>query len=288
MEAQMIKAGLIGTGIQASRTPLLHEKEAHAQGLAYSYELLDLQELGEGVNALPKLLAEAEANGFAGLNITHPCKQVVLPLLDELSPEAAAIGAVNTVVFAEGKRLGHNTDWWGFAESFKRGLPDVTRTQVVLLGAGGVGAALAYAAFQLGVQRLTIFDVATPRAEHLAARCNNRLRQDFAVVTTNLAGSIATAAGLMQATPLGMSGHPGSPLAAEFLHPRLWVSEVIYTPLETELLRQAQARGCRVLTAAGMTVFQAVKAFALFTGLPADPERMLQHFDSLLSPTKVR
>jgi len=284
----MIKAGLIGAGIQASRTPQLHEKEGCAQGLSYTYELMDLQTLGAGVNALPKLLAEAQANGFAGLNITHPCKQAVLPLLHELSPEAEAIGAVNTIVFAGGKRLGHNTDWWGFAESFKRGLPEAPREHVVLLGAGGAGAALAYAAFQLGVQRLMIFDVEMPRAEELAARCNEKFAQGFAQPATNLASAIADADGLMQATPVGMVGHPGLPVAPELLPPRLWVSEVIYTPLETELLRQAETRGCRVLNAAGMTVFQAVKAFALFTGLPADPERMRRHFDSLLSSAKVR
>lgn len=213
-----------------------------------------------------------------GLNITHPCKQAVLSLLDELSPEAAAIGAVNTVVFANGQRFGHNTDWWGFAESFKRGLPEVPRAHVVLLGAGGAGAALAYAAFQLGVQRLAIYDVEQQRAAQLAARCNEHLASGFAVPVTDLAAALTIADGLMQATPMGMFGHSGMPLAAELLHARLWVSEVIYTPLETELLRHAKALGCRLLSGAGMTVFQAVRAFSLFTGWPADHERMLRHF----------
>lgn len=284
----MIRAGLIGAGIQASRTPQLHINEGQAHGLAYAYELIDLEDLGAGVDALPGLLAEAESKGFAGLNITHPCKQAILPWLDELSLEAATIGAVNTVIFLNGKRLGHNTDWWGFAESFQRGLPDVPLQQVVLLGAGGAGAALAYAAYRLGVERLMIFDVDRSRAEHLAAHCNERLYRDFAVATADLAASIAEADGLMQATPVGMFGHPGLPVAPELLHPQLWVSEVIYTPLETELLRHAKQLGCQVLNAAGMTVFQAVKAFELFTGLPADPVRMLRHFDSLLSSAKVR
>jgi shikimate dehydrogenase len=278
---------LIGHGIQASRTPHLHEQEGRAQGLAYTYQLIDLQELRADVSALPRLLNAAEVSGFAGLNITHPCKQAVLPLLDELSPEAAALGAVNTIVFVDGKRLGHNTDWWGFAESFKRGLPDVPRDQVVLLGAGGAGAALAYAACQLGVRRLAIFDVDANRAAQLAARCNAQFRHGFAAAVTALAPAIANADGLMQATPIGMFGHPGTPLAADLLHPRLWVSEVIYTPLETELLGHAKALGCRVLNGAGMTVFQAVKAFSLFTGLQADAERMLRHFAQLLAPANV-
>lgn len=278
MKEKTIRAGLIGHGIQASRTPRLHEQEGRAQGLDYTYQLLDLQTLGTDVTALPRLLDDAEAQGFVGLNITHPCKQAVLSLLDELSPEAAAIGAVNTVVFANGQRFGHNTDWWGFAESFKRGLPEVPRAHVVLLGAGGAGAALAYAAFQLGVQRLAIYDVEQQRAAQLAARCNEHLASGFAVPVTDLAAALTIADGLMQATPMGMFGHSGMPLAAELLHARLWVSEVIYTPLETELLRHAKALGCRLLSGAGMTVFQAVRAFSLFTGWPADHERMLRHF----------
>lgn len=281
MKQTTISAGLIGYGIQASRTPRLHEQEGREQGLNYTYQLLDLQTMGVAVSALPHLLDEAQAQGFAGLNITHPCKQVVLPLLDELAPEAAAIGAVNTVVFTNGRRIGHNTDWWGFAESFKRGLPDVLRDQVVLIGAGGAGSALAYAAFQLGVQRLAIYDVDHDRAAQLAARCNEQLANDFAAPVTDLASTIATADGLMQATPIGMNNHPGMPVPADFLHSELWVSEVIYTPLETELLRHAKSLGCRLLNGTGMTVFQAVKTFHLFTGLQADPERLLRHFAAL-------
>ena len=281
MKQTTISAGLIGYGIQASRTPRLHEQEGREQGLNYTYQLLDLQTMGVAVSALPHLLDEAQAQGFAGLNITHPCKQVVLPLLDELAPEAAAIGAVNTVVFTNGRRIGHNTDWWGFAESFKRGLPDVLRDQVVLIGAGGAGSALAYAAFQLGVQRLAIYDVDHDRGAQLAARCNEQLANDFAAPVTDLASTIATADGLMQATPIGMNNHPGMPVPADFLHSELWVSEVIYTPLETELLRHAKSLGCRLLNGTGMTVFQAVKTFHLFTGLQADPERLLRHFAAL-------
>lgn len=276
-----ILAGLIGHGIQASRTPRLHEQEGREQGVHYQYQLLDLQTLGVEITALPRLLDEAQTQGYAGLNITHPCKQIVLPLLDELSPEAAAIGAVNTVVFTNGKRVGHNTDWWGFAESFKRGLPNVRRDQVVLLGAGGAGAALAFAAFQLGVQQLAIYDVDSKRAEQLATRCNEQLASKFATAVTKLAPAIATANGLMQATPIGMNNYPGMPLPAALLHSQLWVSEVIYTPLETELLRQAKSLGCRLLNGTGMTVFQAVKSFQLFTGLSANPARMLRHFAAM-------
>src|SRR3712207_5886318 len=167
-------AGLIGTGIGASLTPALHEREGAEQGLRHVYRSLDLERLGLGVGALPELLKAAEWTGFAGLNVTHPCKQAVIPLLDELSDDARALGAVNTVVLRGGKRVGHNTDLSGFAEGFKRGLPDAERGRVVQLGAGGAGSAVAHALLSLGTGRLSVFDVDPARAEGLAAALRAR------------------------------------------------------------------------------------------------------------------
>jgi shikimate dehydrogenase len=276
-----VQAGLIGAGIQASRSPHLHECEARELGLTYSYRLIDLTQLGVGVEALPQLLAAAQAKGFAGVNITHPCKQAVIPLLDELSAEAAAIGAVNTIVFTAGKCTGHNTDWFGFAESFRRGLSDVARNRVVLLGAGGAGSAVANAALQLGVTRLLIHDVDGTRAAALAARLRQRFSAERISVVTDLAAAMAEADGLVQATPIGMLGHPGVPLPTELLRPAHWVAEIIYFPLETELLKQARALGCRTLDGGGMVVFQAAEALRLFTGVKPDSERMLRCFTGL-------
>ncbi|WKL29414.1 shikimate dehydrogenase (plasmid) [Sinorhizobium meliloti] len=163
-----LKAGLIGTGIQASLTPAMHMAEGAAQGIRYDYELIDLNLLGASEKDLPRLLADAERRGFAGLNITHPCKQAVIPYLDELTPEARQLGAVNTVVLRSGRRYGHNTDWWGFAEGFRRGLPDADLFSAVQLGAGGAGVATAYAALSLGLQRLVVFDREAGRAQALA------------------------------------------------------------------------------------------------------------------------
>src|SRR5215470_6804598 len=135
MGGQSILVGLIGAGIRSSLSPAMHEREGAARGLRYSYRLIDLDVLGLSAAALPGLLASAERQGFAGLNITFPCKQAVIEWLDELSPDARAIGAVNTVLFGEGRRIGHNTDWSGFAESFRRSMPDAARDRVVLFGA---------------------------------------------------------------------------------------------------------------------------------------------------------
>ena len=273
--------GLIGAGIQASRTPALHEREGDEQGLRYLYKLIDLQALGLGAEALPDLLLAAERTGFAGLNVTHPCKQAVIPLVHELSDDARALGAVNTVVLQGGRRIGHNTDWWGFAEAFRRGLPDAERDRVVQLGAGGAGSAVAHALLTQGVGRLTVVDTDRARAEQVASGLSERFGAGRAVAGRDLAAAMAEADGLVNTTPVGMADYPGLPLPAELLRPELWVADIVYFPLETELLRRARALGCRTMDGGSMAVFQAVGAFRLFTGVAPDAERMLRHFASM-------
>ena len=283
--ATSLLLGLIGAGIQASRAPALHEGEAAEHGLHCIYKLIDLEQLRLDTNSLPDLLTAAERLGFAGVNITHPCKQAVIPLLTDLSPDARAIGAVNTVLLRDGKRIGNNTDWYGFAESFRQGLPDVPLERVVQLGAGGAGSAVAYAAAELGVQRLTIFDIDADRARSLADQICTQFGTGRALAGTDIEAAMKSADGLINATPIGMVGHPGMPIAPALLRASLWVAEVIYFPLETELLRSAREIGCRVLDGGGMAVYQAVEAFRLFTGIPADAARMRRHFIAMGPPS---
>ncbi|QAY84197.1 shikimate dehydrogenase [Pseudomonas arsenicoxydans] len=277
----VVLAGLIGAGIQASRTPALHEHEGDAQGMRYVYRLIDLDYLKLDSSALPDLLMAAERMNFTGLNITFPCKQAIIPLLDELSPEARGIGAVNTVVLKDGKRIGHNTDCLGFAEGFRRGLKDVARDRVVQMGAGGAGAAVAHALLSEGVQLLSIFDVEISRAQALANNLNQHFGAGRAVAGHDLPSTLAQADGLVNTTPMGMKKLPGMPVPVELLRSALWVAEIVYFPLETELLRNARALGCRTLDGGNMAVFQAVKAFELFSGVVPDAQRMLAHFQSM-------
>jgi shikimate dehydrogenase len=276
-----VLAGLIGAGIQASRTPALHEHEGDAQGVRYLYRLIDLDQLKLDSSALPDLLIAAERMNFTGLNITFPCKQSIIPLLDELSPEARGIGAVNTVVLKDGRRIGHNTDCLGFAEGFRRGLQGVALERVVQMGAGGAGAAVAHALLSEGVQRLSIFDVEISRAQSLADNLNQHFGAGRAVAGHDLPNTLAQADGLVNTTPMGMKKLPGMPVPVELLRPQLWVAEIVYFPLETELLRNARALGCRTLDGGNMAVFQAVKAFELFSGVVPDAQRMLAHFQSM-------
>ena len=281
--------GLVGSGIGPSLTPPMHEREADELGVRYLYRRLDLDALGLPAEAIGDLLAAAQLAGFDGLNVTHPCKQLVLAHLDELTPDADALGAVNTVVFRDGRAIGHNTDWSGFARSFDRGLPDVALDDVVLIGAGGAGAAVAHALLTLGVVRLTVLDVEGDRAGSLAGALTDRFGPGRATAgdLTDLAPAVSAADGLVHATPTGMAAHPGLPVPAELLRPPLWVADVVYRPLETELVRTARAAGCRVLDGGGMAVFQAVDAFRLFTDREPDAERMLAHFTTLVGEAGV-
>jgi shikimate dehydrogenase len=283
--------GLVGTGIGPSLTPPLHEREADQLGIRYLYRRLDLDVLGRPAGAIGEILAAAGLAGYDGLNVTHPCKQLVLPHLDELSPDAAALGAVNTVVLRGGRAVGHNTDWSGFARAFDRGLHDVGLDRVVLLGAGGAGAAVAHALLTLGTARLTVLDVDPRRSRDLAAALSERFGSGRATGDdlSEVAAHVGSADGLVHATPTGMAAHPGLPVPAELLRPDLWVADIVYRPLETDLVRAARALGCRVLDGGGMAVFQAVDAFRLFTGTEPDADRMLAHFGELIgSDARVR
>jgi shikimate dehydrogenase len=279
--------GLIGAGIQRSLTPAMHEQEAQAQGLRLHYQLIDLDKAGQGadvaVKALPTLLAAAKTMGFAGLNITYPCKQAVIPLLDDLSDEARAMGAVNTVVFCDGQSTGHNTDGSGWRWGFERTLSDADLSRVVLLGAGGAGSAIAHSICRMKAQQLVVVDQDGARASELAAELNRQYGGDRVRDSTNVAEALRGATGLVHATPTGMDKLPGLPLSAHLLHRDLWVSEIVYFPLETTLLKVARSLGCRVVDGGTMAVGQAIGAFEHFTGRRADPVRVDAHFRSLVA-----
>jgi shikimate dehydrogenase len=213
------------------------------------------------------------------LNVTHPFKQKVIAHLDDLAPEAAAIGAVNTVMVKDGRRVGHNTDAWGFAESFRNELGDAPLDDVVQFGAGGGGAAVGYAVLQLGARRLRIGDVEPVRAERLSDRLSQRFGPRTAAVADPLTAMVGSS-GANNATPEGMHQYPGTPFPPERLLPSQWVADIVYFPAETELLRRARAVGCRTLAGTGMAIFQAIKAFELFTGITPDRAAMTRHFEA--------
>jgi shikimate dehydrogenase len=279
---EALLAGLVGAGIQRSLTPAMQEAEAAAHGLRLHYQRIDLDRSGLGLDVLPTLLRAAHWMGFVGLNITYPCKQAVLPLLDELSDEARAIGAVNTVVFRDGRSVGHNTDASGWRWGFERTLPRADLSAVAMLGAGGAGSAIAHALMRMQASALRIVDAEPARAQALAGELNRLYPGDRARAGMSIEVALRGASGLVHATPTGMDKLPGVPLPESMLEPGLWVAEVVYFPLETALLKAARARGCRTVDGGTMAVGQALGAFRLFTGLEADPARVGAHFQRLV------
>jgi shikimate dehydrogenase len=272
-----------------SLTPHMHEREGDVQGLRYLYRPIDLLELGLPGASVGELLQSAHRLGFNGLNITHPCKQLVLDHLDEISPDARRLGAVNTVTIRDGRFIGHNTDFSGFAAALAAGLPGAKLDRVVQLGAGGAGSAVAYALLTAGVRHLDLVDTD-------AARCAARATElagffpDSTVAastTAELPQLMPLADGLVHCTPVGMAAHPGVPLELSLLESRHWVADIVYRPIETELVREARAKGCEVLDGGRMAVGQAADAFRIFTGLEADADRMRSHFLELVAAEEV-
>jgi shikimate dehydrogenase len=282
---ETVVAGLVGAGIGESLSPALHEREASLLGFDYSYVLFDLDELGRPPSEVGQVVRDACRDGLRGLNVTHPCKQLVVRELDELSPEAAALGAVNTIVFGDQGLVGHNTDSTGFREAFERRLSGALLERVVLLGAGGAGSAVAYAILSLGAVQLVVLDAVAERADALASTLAPRFESSTvrAGDLSDLGALLAEADGLIHATPTGMDSHPGSPVPTDLLEERLWIAEVVYMPTETELLSAARERGCRTLDGAAMVALQAAGSLELFTGAQADRDRMLRHVDALFA-----
>ncbi|MCT1367692.1 shikimate dehydrogenase [Kocuria sp. HSID16901] len=277
--------GLIGSGITATLSAPMHEKAADTLGLRYIYRPIDLDTIPDGVERAPELLKTAVDVGFSAFNITFPCKQTIIEYLDEVAPDAARLGAVNTVVVDDGRLIGHNTDFSGFASALDAGLPGADLTSVVQLGTGGAGSATAYAVLSRGAVKLSLFDVDPQRSAERATELSGQFPDASVVALTadDLPQALAEASGLINATPIGMHHHPGAPLDLDLLHPELWVADVIYLPQETALIKRGRQLGCRVLPGGYMAVGQAVDAFELITGSRPDYAELRTYFERLVA-----
>jgi shikimate dehydrogenase len=276
--------GLVGNGVGPSLTPALHMAEGRANGLDYVYRTIDLVELGLAPERIGDVLTWARALGFNALNVTHPCKKLVIAHLDSVDDAAAALGAVNTVVFEPMRTVGYNTDAPGFATGFAEGLPGARTANVVMLGAGGAGAAVGHALLELGSDHLTVVDIDVDRATALAHELSARHPEARVDASSfdKLAVLLPHSDGIVHCTPTGMADHPGLPFDEALLHDGLWVADIVYRPLDTALLAAARRIGCRTLDGGHMAVHQATTAFELITGRKPDAARMSRHFRSLV------
>ncbi|MBX3513188.1 MAG: shikimate dehydrogenase [Xanthobacteraceae bacterium] len=274
--------GLIGRNIQRSLSPVLQEDALRATGLSGSYRLMDTDLSGQSLGDTLRL---ATMSGFVGFNVTFPYKEEIIPLLDKLSPEARKIGAVNTVVVQPDKRLyGYNTDNFGFVRAFEEAFGQAAANDktVVLVGAGGAGRAVAFALLELGVACLLIYDNDRSRAAQLVQDVQNHYVRRASVIE-HLDECVAGADGVVNASPVGMRGVPGRPVPEDLIEKQEWVADVVYTPIETEFLKSAHAKGIAFMNGGGMCVHQAAQAFQLFTGRLPDVERMRRIFGECIS-----
>lgn len=280
----MTLVGLLGEGITTSLTPPMHRREAGRLGLDYEYRIIDISSTQRPATDLPRILDEITDEGYDALNVTHPFKQRIIPYLDELTPDARDLGAVNLVVYAGGRAVGHNTDWTGFSFALREGLGSVKGQHVVQLGAGGAGSATSFALLRSGVSTLTLTDRDTHHAAELAARLKD-LFPGSQIIDAPIAESAAAmhrAHGVVHATPTGMLHNPGMALDLVDVAPDAWVADVVYLPLETALVRVARERGHRVLDGGLMAVGQAVDSIRIITGHEPDASRMRAHFLELV------
>ncbi|NKJ01235.1 shikimate dehydrogenase [Novosphingobium sp. SG707] len=267
--------GLIGRGIGASRSPAIHEAEARALGLPLTYRLFDFDVMGWEDEDLGRAVRLMRDVGYSGGNVTFPFKQQVIAHCDELSDEARVLGAVNTLVFRDGRVRGENTDWIGFSWLVERAFGSIAGARVAQIGTGGAGSATALALAQLGAGEVVLFDPEAARAARLADSLSQAVPACRFTLAQDVGAAIAPCAGVVNATPVGMAKLPGVPFDPALMRADQWLTDIIYFPLETELLAAARAQGQRVANGVSMVVGQAAEAIRHITGIAPDRERML-------------
>ena len=275
---QKFLTGLIGAPIAHSASPAMHAQAADALGMRCHYQLIEVA--GANTAELRALLAAVKRTGFAGVNVTFPYKEAVVPLLDDLSPAARAIGAVNTIVVRDDRLVGYNTDATGFERAVGALVKASHHGPVALIGAGGVGKAVAHALAALGVAELAVFDSDPAKASQIAAQLRGRQKVRIA---ENVEAGVHGAVGLVNGTPIGMLPDRGTPVPDALLHRGLWVADAVYSPLWTPLLTAARAKGAEIMTGRELAVHQAADAFELFTGVAPPIAEMGNAFDAVMA-----
>ena len=271
--------GLIGTPVAHSKSPAMYNHCFQKFGLDWAYLAFDIpaERAGEAVAAIRTL-------HMRGANVTMPCKNAVIPFLDELTPAARAIQAVNTIVNEDGVLVGHNTDGCGYTQNLRRNGIEVEGKKIVLLGGGGAASAIAIQAALEGAAEIAVFnlrDAFWPRVEQglktiaqAAPGCAISLRdlEDRAA----LKAAIDRCDILSNATRVGMAPYEDQSNITDgsWYRPDLVVTDVVYAPPETKMLREARAAGCKTCDGLGMLLCQGAEAFRLYSGLEIPVEEI--------------
>lgn len=283
--------GLLGKSIGRSLSPALHEAAGANLGMDIRYQLFDAEELNYGAEDLGDFLSVASRLGFFGLNITYPFKETILDYLGEKSPEVEQVGSSNTVAFRNGRLIGFNTDYTGFKSAWRDAFGTVRPGVVFMLGAGGVGKAIAHGLMELGAAEIRILDIDRKRCRSLVKALSTTNNSVLCKAVEDVSDGLDGAEGLINATPVGMHAYPGNPLNGCVPKGIQYAVDAIYTPLVTEFLASAMEQGAQVLTGQGLCIFQAASSFEIWFGRPAPIEIMVETFKAAVmvrEPSKQR
>ncbi len=277
----MKRLAVIGYPIAHSISPALHGAALESCGIDASYVRQEVKPAD-----LPAFIAALRDGSWLGINVTVPHKESVIPFLEELTPEARAIGAVNTVTVSGGRLIGYNTDGVGFLRSLEEhGRFDLEGQKVVVLGSGGAARAVAWSLCRGGAAQVSLCNRHLERAQRLAAVAAGwQTRTTVMAEPWDLASMgerIAEAGLLVNATSVGLAAHE-TPLPADLVAEGILVVDLIYNPRPTRLLREARARGARTLDGLPMLVYQGAAAFELWTGQKAPVEAMFAAAETAL------
>lgn len=273
----VIRLGLIGDKIAASRSPVLHQTAGELTGLVVRYDLLVPKAFGLDFDAL---LDHCVAAGYRGLNVTYPYKEPAFRRSHQVNDDVRIMGAANTLLLTDAGIIGRNTDYSGFITAWRRTFGDLPPGDVALVGAGGVGKAVGFALLALGAHSLRIYDLIAERSAQLAQALNARRSSTFATAVDGIDACMTGATGLVNCTPVGMTGNPGTALPARLMRGATWAFDAVYIPVDTEFLRDAATAGLRTMDGYELLFYQGVDAFEHFTGRRPDEQQLRQRVQS--------
>lgn len=273
-ESAPLRLGLIGDNILESRSPELHRIAGRLSGLELTYDLLIPARLRKDFDAV---FDECRAKGMRGLNITYPYKERALARVARADPFIRALGSVNTVLFDPAGPVGHNTDYSGFIAAWRGRFGENAPGKVALVGAGGVGRAISFALATLGATEIRLIDRDAGRRDGLVRSLESAFGGRLVVeAADDVSVALAGADGAVNCTPMGMYGHPGSAVPVSALHGLHWAFDAVYTPVETEFMKDCVAAGIAFLSGYELFFHQGVDAFRLFAGKEVSDPALLR------------
>lgn len=265
-----LRLGLIGGNIAESRSPALQIVCGISVGRNVTYDLLIP---AERQMTFAQLLGACEADGYDGLNVTYPYKEQAAGLVPAGDPVVAALGAANTVRFGANGPRAFNTDFSGFVSAYKTKWGNTEPGKVLVIGSGGVGRAVAFALAALNASAILLVDTDKEKTEALRAAVSPRLNGAVSVGGADSLASLEGVDGIVNCTPLGMTGRPGSPLPDGLRGKPRWAFDAVYTPEHTPFRSQVEALGCDFLSGYELYFHQGIQAFRIFSGIEVtDPE----------------